>query len=128
MDYLTRGQAPFANDVWEQLDKAAIAAARDLLTGRRFLPLEGPFGIGLTAIEYGEDDYYRHPGPGAAAGGIGRAVSVPMIRKIVHISTRLIAANLENQQPLDLSPVEDAAEAVAEREEDLIYRGVSDFH
>jgi uncharacterized linocin/CFP29 family protein len=128
MDYLTRGQAPFANDVWEQLDKAAIAAARDLLTGRRFLPLEGPFGIGLTAIEYGEDDYYRQPGPDEAAVVMGRAVSVPMIRKIFHISTRRIAANLENQQPLDLSPVEDAAEAVAEREEDLIYRGVSDFH
>src|SRR5665213_2031222 len=128
MDYLTRGQAPFGDEVWQELDKAAAAAARDLLTGRRFLPLEGPFGIGLTAIEYGEDDYYRQPGPDEAAAVMGRAVSVPMIRKMFRISTRRIAANLDRQQPLDLSPVEDAAEAVADREEDLIYRGVPDFH
>jgi hypothetical protein len=36
---------------------------------------------------------------------------------------RLWRSSLEHGQPLDLTPVEDAAEAVADREEEFAYRG-----
>lgn len=127
MDHLNRYQASFGEGVWNQIDRAAMKAAGDRLTARRFLDVEGPYGPGLTTIEVGNDDYCRQPGPDEAGAVIGRAISVPMIRKSFRLSVRRVAAYLDNGLPLNLSPVEDAAEAVAAREEEMIYRGQSDF-
>lgn len=127
MDYLNRGLAPLPASVWDAIDGRAIKAARERLTGRRFLDIEGPFGAGLTTIEVGNDDYCRQPGPDEAGAILGRALPVPMLRKSFRLSIRRVAAHVENGQPLDLSPAEDAAEAVADREEEFIYKGQVDF-
>src|SRR3954452_22708099 len=127
MDTLNRHHAPFPATVWQAIDEAATAAARDRLTARRFLDLEGPFGVGLTTIEGGNDDYCRQPGPDEAGAVMGRAIPLPMIRKSFRLSIRRVAAHVQNGQPLDLSPAQDAAEAVADREEEMIYRGQPAF-
>lgn len=126
MSYLNRKEAALPERVWKAIEEAAIEAARDRLTGRRFLDLEGPFGVGLTAIELGEDDYCRTPKDGEAGAIMGRAVAVPMLRRGFRLSIRRVAAHVENGQPLDLKPAEDAAEAVADREEEFIYYGQAD--
>ncbi|MBV9829506.1 MAG: bacteriocin family protein [Alphaproteobacteria bacterium] len=127
MDTLNRGSAPFPPAIWSAIDEAAANGARDQLTGRRFLELEGPFGVGLTTIEVGNDDYCRQPGPDEAGAILGRAIPLPMIRKSFRLSIRRVAAHVENGQPLDLSPAQSAAEAVADREEELIYQGTPSF-
>src|SRR5437588_1826050 len=127
MDNLNRGQAPFPAEVWKMVDDAAVGAARDRLTGRRFLDLEGPFGVGLTAIEVGNDDYCRQPGPNEAGAIMGRAIPLPMLRKSFQLSIRRVAAYVQNGQPLDLNPAQNAAEAVADREEEMIYSGQPSF-
>ena len=127
MDHLNRKQAPFPPSVWERIDVAAVEAAKALLTGRRFLAVEGPFGPGLTALELGTDDYCRDPGPDEAGAIVSRAVSVPMLRKSCRLSARRLAAHLDKGMPLSLAEVEDAAEAVARREEEFVYAGQADF-
>jgi uncharacterized linocin/CFP29 family protein len=127
MDYLNRRMAPFGEDVWKRIDEAAVNAARDLLTGRRFLEVDGPYGVGLTSVEVGHDDFCRQPTPEEAGAVMGRAISVPMLRKELHLSIRRVAAFSDMGQPLNLNPVEDAAEAVARREEEFIYYGQPDF-
>ena len=127
MDYLHRDQAELPSSLWREIDEAAVKAARDRLTGRRFLDLEGPFGVGLTSIEVGNDDYCRQPGPEEAGAVMGRAIPLPMLRKSFRLSIRRVAAHTEHGQPLDLSPAQDAAEAVADREEELIYLGEPSF-
>jgi uncharacterized linocin/CFP29 family protein len=127
MDSLNRDQAPFPAEIWQMLEAAAASAARDQLTARRFLDLEGPFGVGLTTIEVGNDDYCRQPAPDEAGQILGHAIQVPMIRKSFRLSIRRVAAYLDNGQPLDLSSAQDAAEAVAAREEELIYTGQPTF-
>lgn len=127
MNHLNREQAPFDESIWEHIDAAAIEAAKPLLTGRRFLEVEGPFGLGLTALEVGADSYCREPAPEEAGAVISRAVSVPMIRKSAMLSARRLAAHLDMGMPLSLSEIEDAAEAVALREEEFIYSGQADF-
>ncbi|MBL27429.1 MAG: bacteriocin [Rhodospirillaceae bacterium] len=127
MDYLNRSQAPFDGAVWKAIDDAAVEAASDLLTGRRFLEIEGPYGAGLTTVEVGNDDYCRQPAAGEAGAVLGRAISVPMLRRGFKLSIRRVAAHLENGQPLNVAPVEDAAEAIAAREEEFIYYGQTDF-
>ena len=128
MDYLHRGQSCFSEAVWHAIDEAAVAAARDRLTARRFLDLQGPFGLGLTAIEVGRDDHVPASAADKGEAVMGRAVSLPMLRCGFRLSIRRIAAHLENGQPLDLTAAEDAAEAVADREEELVYRGQPDLH
>ena len=81
MDYLHRHAAPFADDIWRRIDEAAVAAAREVLTCRRFLEVNGPYGVGLTAIEIGHDDYCRQTKSEEAGAVMGRAISLPMLRK-----------------------------------------------
>jgi uncharacterized linocin/CFP29 family protein len=127
MDHFNRDQAPFPSHVWDDIDAAAVAAAKTCLTGRRFLDLEGPHGLGLTAVESGVDGYCREPAPDEAGAVVSHAISVPMLRKSLQLSTRRLAAHLEHGTPMSLAEVEDAAEAVARREEEFVYYGQSDF-
>ena len=127
MEYLHRHTASLSDDVWQRIDDAAVRAARDLLTGRRFLEVDGPYGVGLTSVEVGNDDYCRQPSPGEAGAVMGRAISVPMLRKDFRLSIRRVAAFRDMGQPLNVTPVEAAAEAVAMREEEFVYYGQKDF-
>ncbi len=127
MSYLNRHSAPFPAEIWDEIDSAAVRAARELLTGRRFLDVEGPYGVGLTSIEIGADDFCRQPAPDEAGAVISRAIAVPMLRKSFGLSLRRLHGYLEMGQPLDLTPAEDAAEAVARREEEFVYYGQPDF-
>ena len=127
MSYLNRGNAPFPSTVWDEIDAAAVLAAKELLTGRRFLDVEGPYGVGLTSIEVGTEGYCRQPAPDEAGAVLSKAIAVPMLRKSFGVSVRRIEGHLAMGQPLDLRSVQDAAEAVARREEEFIYYGQPDF-
>lgn len=127
MDHLNRALAPFAPRIWDRIDAAAVEAAKAVLTGRRFLDVEGPFGLGLTSLELGADDFCRTPGEQEAGAIISRAIAVPMLRKGCRLSARRLAAHLDKDMPLTLSEIEDAAEAVARREEEFVYHGQADF-
>jgi len=119
---------PFGTAIVEKIEATAVAAAQDILTGRRILEVEGPYGLGLTTVEVGNDDLCRQPGPEEASAVVSRSVSVPMIYRRFALSKRRIAAFEEMSQPLTLKVVADAAQAVALREEEFIYRGQLDFH
>lgn len=128
MDYLNRKGSPFDDGLWAKIDEAAVGSARAMLTGRRFLEVDGPYGAGLTNLEIGNDDFCRQPEPGEAGAVMGRAISLPMLRKSFSLSIRRIAGYIEHGQPLDLAPVEDAAEALARREEEFVYYGQPAFN
>lgn len=126
MDYFNREQTRFPDTLWNAIDETAAKAARELLTARRFLDVEGPFGVGLTAIEAGNDEY-REPRQGEAGTVISRTVPVPMLRQSFRLSIRRVAAHVENGQAINLSPAQNAAEAVAGSEERMVYFGHPDF-
>src|SRR5262249_50243031 len=102
MDTLNPVRAPFPGEIWQMIDEAAASAAKDQLTARRYLDLEGPFGVGLTTTEVGNDDYCRQPGPDEAGAIMGRAIPLPMLRKSFQLSIRRVSAFVTNGQPLDL--------------------------
>ena len=118
----------FAPDLMSKIEETAVSAARDILTGRRIIDVEGPYGLGMTTVEVGNDDLCRQPGPNEASAVLSRALSLPMIYRRFSISKRRIAAFQEMGQPLHLKMVEDAAQAVAMREEEFVYQGQPDFH
>lgn len=128
MNHLNREQAPFPASLWESIDAAAVAAATPVLTGRRFLDVEGPYGLGLSAIELGSDQDCSEADDCGTGAALSTAVSVPMLRKSCRISSRRLAAHIEKGMPLTLNEVQDAAEAVARREEEYIYFGKGEFN
>lgn len=127
MSYLNRESASFSSAIWDRIDDAVVSAATAHLTGRRFLDVEGPYGVGLTAIEVGEEGQCRQPAAEEAGAVVSRAIAMPMLRKSFGLSVRRIEGYVSMGQPLDLRPAEDAAEAVARREEEFIYYGQPDF-
>jgi len=48
--YLGRDDAPIAAATWKLIDDVMIQAAKSQMTGRKILPIEGPFGFGLKVI------------------------------------------------------------------------------
>jgi uncharacterized linocin/CFP29 family protein len=127
MSYLDRDNTPLPAQIWNEIDTAALEAMRDALTARRFLDLEGPYGVGMTSLEVGADDFCREPAEDEASAVLSRAISVPMLRKNFKLSIRQVEAHLHMGQRFESSPIEDAAEAVARREEDFIYNGSPAF-
>lgn len=124
--YMNRQISDFSEEIWHRIDAAAVDAARDILTTRRFLDVDGPYGAGLTSVEVGTESYTR-PAEESRAGVVSsRAIGVPMIQQMFELSIRRVEGHLRMGLPLDLRPVEDAAEAVAWREEELIYHGIAE--
>jgi len=117
-----------AQDLVDKMQESAISAARDVLTGRRIVDVEGPYGLGLTTVEVGNDELCREPGIDEASAVVSRALSVPMIYRRFSLSKRRIAAFQKMGQPLHFKVAQDAAQAVAAREEEFIYRGRVDFN
>lgn len=122
--YMNRERSGFPDEMWQRIDQAATVSARDILTARRFLDVEGPFGAGLTSVEVGTESYARPASESRAAVVASRAIGVAMLQQVFELSIRRVEGHLRMGLPLDLRPVEDAAEAVAWREEELIYHGI----
>jgi uncharacterized linocin/CFP29 family protein len=127
MKYLNRMVTPLPPALWARIDDTAVQAMKKVLTGRRFLDLDGPYGVGLTSVEVGVDAFCREPAEGEASAVLSRAKSVPMIRKSFQLSIRQVEAYLTMGHPFEDSAIEEAAYAVAKREEEFIYYGQPDF-
>lgn len=127
MNHLNRDAAGFGDGLWGAIDEGAVKAARDLLTVRRYLDVEGPFGVGLTSVELGPDRVVGESEHGEAEVVVSRAVSVPMLRQRFALSIRRVEAQRQLGHPLNLNPVQDAGEAVARREERLLYYGQREY-
>ena len=120
--YLNRGDAPFGDRVWEEIDKAVVETAKGLLTGRRLLHTISPDGLGLKTLPFRDT-----PVPGKTVEGVtvtsSCAIPVAMIQSEFSLSARDVAAFEEKGIPLDVNQVVKAALALARQEDQLIFDG-----
>jgi uncharacterized linocin/CFP29 family protein len=119
--------APFGAELWKAIEEAAISAAREILSARRILDVDGPHGLGLTTVETGKEECSPSQTENGAKALVSRLLPVPLIYQPFVLSTRLIAAATDMHQPLNMKPAEDAAQAVAVREEEFLYDGQPDL-
>jgi len=127
--YLQRGDAPFGEKVWEQINTTVVEAARSQLSGRRLLRTIGPYGTGVKALPFGDSDVAGiTPGGGGATKGVTVSSSciipVVMLRSEFTLSVRDVAAFEQAGTPFDLNAVAEAAIAAARQEEQVIYNGL----
>jgi uncharacterized linocin/CFP29 family protein len=131
VDYLQRAQAPLTSEQWTALDSAAVAAARAILVGRRFISLVGPFGPGVDALPSdtlsgttdGQIDLL-----GNAEGetlGVDRRhyLPLPLIYKNFWLYWRDLERSRQFGTPLETSNAVGAATACASAEDRLVFDG-----
>jgi uncharacterized linocin/CFP29 family protein len=116
--YLGREEAPIGAETWKIIDDVAVQAAKSQITGRRLLPVEGPYGFGLKSLPLG--DY-------ALEDGISASISLPLslIRTEFSLGKRDLAAYERDHLILDTAPVACAAMDAAAKEDRIIFNGLT---
>ena len=119
---LNRDEAPFGDGVWTRLDAIVNASARERLTGRRLLPLEGPKRLEAASVPGPEREFEDE---GETAIALSAAVSTPlvMLRTSFALAARAIAAFEDSGLPFDAGPPARAAAACAAQEDALVFGG-----
>ncbi len=118
--YLGRDGAPFGEEVWAALDAAMVEAAKAQLAGRRLLPLEGPYGLGLKAIPLPEEEV-------ASGVFVSKTLPLAFLVEEFEIPLRDLAAYERDGLALNLQPVAQAAMKCARREDELLFYGMGDM-
>jgi len=113
--YLGREDAPIGSDIWKILDETMIEAAKGVMTARRLLHVEGPYGLGLKVV----------PLEDKSEGGLITSSFVPvnLIHKTFTLSKRDLAASEREGMPINLAPVAATSIEVAMLEDQLVFKG-----
>jgi uncharacterized linocin/CFP29 family protein len=116
-NYLGREDAPIGSEIWKVLDSTMAEAAKSVLTGRRLLYIEGPYGLGLKAVPMQDNP---------KDGGLITSNFVPinLIHKTFTLSKRDLAAVERDGLFLNTAPVASAAIETAMMEDSLVFNGV----
>ncbi len=124
MDFLSRGSAPFSEELWAKIDSAVMETAKKALMGRRFLNLYGPLGSGALSVPVDDLNAGGFEDDGAMVLTTGRAFKeIPLLYKDFQLSWRDLEFSEKNGLPLDLTAASAAAAAAAKNEDKLIFFG-----
>jgi uncharacterized linocin/CFP29 family protein len=150
MDSLGRDASGLSGRLWQEIDQRVSGVRTSNGTARRFLPVDGPYGLGLTSVA--GDEAFAPPGPlgpNQHQWGVLRAAAPPPAIGLAGVSgpgtymaeassrsVRLIAGEFilgmraveayeAGCQPIDLCAATTAARDVALEEERLLYYGTS---
>lgn len=117
-NYLGREDAPIGPETWKALDSTMAEAAKGVLTGRRLLHIEGPYGLGLKAVPLQDSK---------AESGIvtGEFVPLSLIHKTFALSKRDLAAGEKDGMPINTASVAAVSIEAAQLEDFLIFEGLS---
>lgn len=123
--YLNRGDAPFGDSVWQQIDQTVVAAAKGVLNGRRLLHTRDTQALGLKVLPLSDTKT-----DGKALEGVTVSSSclipVAMIHSEFALSVRDVAAYesaFGGGVPLDLTAAMQAAVALARQEDRIVFNG-----
>lgn len=129
MDFLDRASAPLTAEEWDLIDQQVVKAAKEVMVARRVIDVLGPLGPGVYSFPY---SYYSS---GKSVIGLvgdeedlleaaGRhTVNLPMIYQDFKLFWRDMEADRNLGAPLDVATAALAANAVALKEDDLIFNG-----
>jgi len=123
MDFLARDTVSFSDEFWANIDDTVVSTVRTYLIGRRFLPLYGPLGAGVRSINIDTVNSGEESSDGFVRTTGRKFVELPQIYEDFTLNWRDIEHSNSTGQPLDLSKVKQAAQAIALKEDSLIFFG-----
>lgn len=124
MSYLARETADFSESFWTELDTVVVGAAKKVLTGRRFLHVFGPLGIGVDSVAIDDADKLGEKAEDGLLITVGRKY---MQLPLIYDDFTLLARDLESFKKagflIDFSKAAASAVACAFKEDTMIYFG-----
>ncbi|HVP94886.1 MAG TPA: family 1 encapsulin nanocompartment shell protein [Methanoregulaceae archaeon] len=113
--YLGREEAPIAESTWNTIDNVVTETAKSILSGRKLLGIEGPFGFGLKAVPLSDNE----------KGGFGISGMLPLVSVTgsFTLGKRDIAAFERDNLPQNWEKVAMAAIQCAKEEDTIIFKG-----
>jgi uncharacterized linocin/CFP29 family protein len=126
-----REDAPFGDEVWSAIDAAVVAAARQVLVGRRFLPFTGPLGAGTQVIavdqlkdaEEGGLSVFGEEEASVARLAARSWVQLPLLYKDFRIEWRDVEMQHQLGMAADTGAAYAAGAACARLEDRLVFNG-----
>lgn len=124
MSYLSRESSALPQELWNEIDSTVISAAEKTLTGRRFLHVYGPLGIGAESIPVDSANDLEEVSEDGLITTKGRKfLEIPAVYEDFTLSARDLENSKKLGYPVDLTKVKYAAEVCARREDRLIFFG-----
>jgi len=114
--YLTREAAPIEAGTWAALDNTMLEAAKSVLSGRRILAVDGPYGLGLKAVTLSDPET-------ASAMISGPVMALALVTRSFTMAKRDLAAFEKDGILLDTKAVALAAIECAKLEDELVFKG-----
>ncbi|HAH62406.1 MAG TPA: bacteriocin [Treponema sp.] len=128
MSYLSRENVSLPDGLWKQIDSAVVETARRILTGRRFLPVFGPLGIGTESVSVDDAKNIAEVSKDGITVTKGRTyVELPLINADFTLLARDLESSSKSGIPVSMSSVTAAAETCAVNEDRMIYFGNKNF-
>jgi uncharacterized linocin/CFP29 family protein len=123
MQYLDRDGAPFSEELWKRIDKTVNSMAAKVLTGRQFLPLNGPVGGGtqFAKIVRGKSEEFAD---WYVKTTNQQVVEIPQLFSDFWLYWRDYETGGD---AMELSSAMTAAQKLARHEDEMIYYGIADM-
>lgn len=124
MSWQDREAAPFAQEVWDEIDRVARISADEVRAGRRILEVVGPLGFGERAGI--AEDVPAGGDPERAHVHVPRLQALPVLHRTFLLGARAVEAHAERGEPLLLTEVAEAARQIARAEDALLFDGLTE--
>jgi uncharacterized linocin/CFP29 family protein len=125
MTWQDRGDASFGQEVWDEIDGVARAAAEEVRAGRRVLEVIGPLGFEARA-GVAEDERVQ-PGDDEAEERthvhVPRVRALPVLHRTFSLGARNVEALEKRGEPMTLTDAAEAARSIARAEDRLLFDG-----
>ncbi len=123
MTWQDRDAAPFGQDIWDQIDAVARAAADEVRAGRRLLDVIGPLGFGARAGVADDEPVSGGDVAERVHVHVPRVRALPVIHRTFSLGARAVEARESLREPLFLSEAADAARQIGRAEDRLLFAG-----
>ena len=129
MEYLGRDDAPFSDEIWEEIDEKVVSVAKKVLTARRFIPFTGPVGADIQFVKIdkrGRTEEFEEEA-GFVKTTNRQVVEIPQLYSDFWLYWRDIGTAARAQAPVDLSAAAYAAQKLAQIEDKMVYYGIPEL-
>jgi uncharacterized linocin/CFP29 family protein len=122
MSWRDRDAAPFGQEVWDEIEGVARAAADEVRAGRRLLEVVGPLGFAARA-GVAEDAPVEDDTGERVHVHVPRVRVMPVLHRTFTLGARAVAAHEATREPLVLAEAAEAARQIARAEDRLLFSG-----
>jgi uncharacterized linocin/CFP29 family protein len=123
MSWQDREAAPFGQEVWDQIDATARAAADEVRGARRLVEVIGPLGFAARAGVAEDEPVVSDEAEAQAHVHVPRVRALPVLHRTFALGARSVAAKELLREPLVLSEAAEAARQIARAEDRLLFSG-----